>query len=45
MIRKQIKGVKVCCSESPKWSRDGEGLHISSGFVSDSPVVFRLELE
>ena len=33
------------CNEKPRWSRDQEGLHISSGFVSDSPVVFRLELE
>ena len=30
------------CSESPKWSRDQEGLHIWSGFVSDIPVVFHI---
>ncbi len=41
-----IRNVEVLgCNEKPQWSRDQEGLHISSGFVSDSPVVFRLELE
>lgn len=41
-----IRNVEVLgCGESPKWSRDEEGLHIRSGFVSDSPVVFKLELE
>lgn len=30
------------CGESPKWSRDQEGLHIWSGFVSDIPVVFHI---
>ena len=41
-----IRNVEVLgCGESPEWSRDQEGLHIRSGFVSDSPVVFKLELE
>lgn len=41
-----IRNVEVLgCGESPEWSRDEEGLHIRSGFVSDSPVVFKLELE
>ncbi len=33
------------CSEKPQWSRDEKGLHISSGFVGDGPIVFRLRLE
>lgn len=41
-----IRNVEVLgCAETPEWSRDEEGLHIRSGFVSDSPVVFRLGLE
>ncbi len=41
-----IREVEVLGStEKPRWSRDEAGLHISSGFCSDCPVVFRLELE
>ena len=41
-----IREVDVLGStEKPRWSRDEAGLHISSRFSSDSPVVFRLELE
>lgn len=41
-----IRKVEVLGStEKPQWSRDEAGLHISSRFSSDSPVVFRLELE
>lgn len=41
-----IREVEVLGStEKPRWSRDEAGLHISSRFCSDSPVVFRLELE
>ena len=31
--------------EAPVWSRDGEGLHISTSFRSNTPVVFKITVE
>ena len=37
-----IKKVEVLGGGSLTWNRDGEGLHISCGVVSDKPVVFKI---
>lgn len=40
-----IEDVEVLgCGDKPEWRRDGEGLHIHSGFVSDAPVTFKMKL-
>lgn len=31
--------------EKPSWSRDGEGLHISTGYAARRPLVFKVELD
>ena len=41
-----IQSVEVLgASEAPKWSRDEEGLHISTSFRSDEPIVFRIKID
>ena len=41
-----IKGVETLgATEKTEWRRDGQGLHIKSGLVSDSPVVFRIDVD
>lgn len=40
-----IRDISVLGSdERPVWSRDETGLHIESGFVSEEPIVFKIEL-
>ena len=41
-----IKNVETLgATEKTEWRRDGQGLHIKSGLVSDSPVVFRIDVD
>lgn len=41
-----IRSVEVLGSaQRPEWNRDGKGLHIKSGFQSDSPVVFKIKVD
>lgn len=41
-----IKNVEVLgCEEAPVWSRDEEGLHISTAMRSNTPVVFRIMVD
>lgn len=41
-----IRSVEVLGdAQRPVWSRDREGLHIRSGFVSDCPVVFKIKVD
>lgn len=41
-----IKNVETLgATERTEWRRDGQGLHIKSGLVSDSPVVFRIDVD
>ena len=41
-----IKNVETLgATEKTEWRRDGRGLHIKSGLVSDSPVVFKIDID
>lgn len=41
-----IRSVEVLGDKrKPEWDRDGDGLHIRTGFMSDSPVVFRIKID
>lgn len=41
-----IKGVEALgATEKTEWRRDPQGLHIKSGLVSDSPVVFKIDID
>ena len=41
-----IKGVEALgATEKTEWRRDPQGLHIKSGLVSDSPVVFKIDFD
>jgi alpha-L-fucosidase len=41
-----IKNVETLgATEKTEWRRDGQGLHIKSGLVSDSPVVFKIDID
>ena len=41
-----VKEVSVLgTEEKPSWSRDGEGLHISTGYAARGPLVFKVELD
>lgn len=41
-----IKSVETLgTTEKPEWRRDGQGLHIKSGLVSDRPVVFKIDVD
>lgn len=41
-----IKNVETLgATEKTEWRRDPQGLHIKSGLVSDSPVVFRIDVD
>lgn len=41
-----IRDVRVLgCDEAPAWTRDAEGLHITTSFRSEYPVTFRITLE
>lgn len=41
-----IRNVEVLgCEEAPEWSRDQEGLHIHTGFRSNTPIVFRITVD
>ena len=32
------------CEEKPVWKRDEEGLHLTTGFRSEDPIVFKMKL-
>lgn len=41
-----IKNVETLgTTEKPQWSRDDQGLHIKSSLVSDSPIVFKMDID
>ena len=41
-----IKNVETLgATEKTEWRRDGQGLHIKSWLVSDSPVVFKIDID
>lgn len=41
-----IKNIEVLgCKEKPVWNRDESGLHIRSGFKSNTPVVFKIKVD
>ena len=41
-----IKGIEALgAAEKTEWRRDPQGLHIKSGLVSDSPVVFKIDID
>ena len=41
-----ITNIEVLGSdESPKWSRNEEGLHIQTGFKGNGPIVFKIRVE
>lgn len=41
-----IRDVQVLgCEEAPKWSRDEEGLHLTTSMKSSTPIVFKIRID